>query len=486
MEHADVIVIGAGPAGLTAAWKLAQANRKVLVIEQNDIVGGIARTESYRGYLFDIGGHRFFSKLPEIQALWQEWMGNEFLLRPRLSRIYYGGKFFNYPLRAFNALFGLGIWQSVLVVASYLWARIFPQKIEDNFEQWVSNRFGRRLFLIFFKTYTEKVWGIPCTEIRAEWAAQRIKGLSLPSAIRNALFPPRGAVIKTLIDEFHYPKRGPGMMWERVAELVVQRGSTVSMRSAVIKVHRSGARVTAVEHTTPAGTVLATAEHFVSTAALGDLIPQFDPPAPPEVLEAARQLAYRDFLTVVLIVNKPQLFSDNWIYVHSPDVRIGRIQNFKNWSPHMVPDENMTSIGLEYFCTVGDDLWSMSDADLIALGRREISQIGLADIADCVDGTVVRQPKAYPIYDAHYGRLLGVIQAWLGTLVNFQTIGRNGLHKYNNQDHSMLTALLAARNILHGEHNDVWDVNTDRSYHEEVRVNSTAPAVDRPIDILEA
>lgn len=241
-----------------------------------------------------------------------------------------------------------------------------------------------------------------------------------------------------------------------------------------------------MEHTTPAGTVLATAEHFVSTAALGDLIPQFDPPAPPEVLEAARQLAYRDFLTVVLIVNKPQLFSDNWIYVHSPDVRIGRIQNFKNWSPHMVPDENMTSIGLEYFCTVGDDLWSLSDADLIALGRREISQIGLADIADCVDGTVVRQPKAYPIYDAHYGRLLGVIQAWLGTLVNFQTIGRNGLHKYNNQDHSMLTALLAARNILHGEQNDVWDVNTDRSYHEEVRVNSTAPAVDRPIDILEA
>ncbi len=477
------VIIGAGPAGLTAGWELTRGGVPVDIVEKYHLVGGIARTELHNDYCFDIGGHRFFTMVPEVKKLWQEWMGSGLLLRPRLSRIFYNGKFFNYPLRAVNALFGLGMWESIRIVLSYLRAQTRPHGEEKTLEQWVSNRFGTRLYEVFFKTYTEKVWGIPCSEIRAEWAAQRIRGLTLPAAVRNALLPPKGEVIKTLIEEFHYPERGPGMMWERVAQLLQEQGSAVHLESDAVKVLREGARVTGVVVRNQDGERTLAGTDVFSTMPLTELILMFDPLPPDEVLQAARGLRYRDFLTVVLIMDEPHLFSDNWIYIHSPDVRVGRIQNFKNWSPAMVPDSAKTSLGLEFFCDEGDSLWTMADEELVALGARELHQIGLAHQAEVLDGVVVRQRKAYPIYDAHYGELLAVVKEWLNGLENFQTLGRNGLHKYNNQDHSMLTAILAVRNVLLGEKNDVWKVNTDRSYHEGVRVSSGGA---EPVDILDA
>jgi len=328
LEDARVVIVGAGPAGLTAAFALAGRGAAVTVLEKDVRPGGIARTEAYKGYLFDIGGHRFFTKEPEVNRLWQQWLGPEFLRRPRQSRIFYAGRFFHYPLRAFNALFGLGLWQSVQILASYVHARLRPSPVEDTFEQWVSNRFGRRLYEIFFKTYTEKVWGIPCSEIRAEWAAQRIKGLSLPSAIRNAILPPRGEVIKTLIEAFDYPRRGPGQMWERVVTLVREAGQRVDFETDVVRLcHRDG-RVTEVVSRTSAGDTAWPATHVISSMPLQELILKLEPAPPAPIVAAARRLAYRDFVTVVLILVRETLFTDNWIYVHSAGVRVGRIQNF--------------------------------------------------------------------------------------------------------------------------------------------------------------
>ncbi len=482
-----VVIVGAGPAGLTAAWELIRRGVAVTVLEKYHLVGGIARTEQYKGYYFDIGGHRFFTKVGEVEQLWHEWMKEDFLLRPRTSRIYYDGKFFDYPLRAFNALFNMGLWRSSLIMLSYIQYKLFPYPQEETFEQWVTNRFGKRLFEIFFKTYTEKVWGIPTSEIRAEWAAQRILGLSLFSAIRNALFKPRGKQIKTLIEEFHYPKRGPGMIWERVVELVTERGGKVIMNADAVAVKRDGDRVTGVEAVVGGEHRFFPATDVISSAPLTELIAKLDPPPPPEVSASVKHLSYRDFLSVVLILDQPNLFPDNWIYIHSPEVKVGRIQNFANWSPDMVPDSNTSSLGLEYFCTEGDELWQMSDADLLALGKRELEAIGLTRGAKVIDGTVVRQLKAYPVYDAVYAQHLEVVKKYLAGLKNLQTVGRNGLHKYNNQDHSMLTAILAVKNLVGDGVHDLWEVNTERSYHEEVRVGNDQKKVEeKPVDILEA
>ncbi len=463
-----VMVVGAGPAGLTAAWKLAQRNISVIVVEKSTIPGGIARTEQYKGYYFDIGGHRFFTKLDEVNQLWHEWMGAEFMTRPRKSRIFYQGKLFDYPLRPLNALLGLGLGESVRVMFSYIQAQLFPYPQEENFEEWVSNRFGKRLYNIFFKTYTEKVWGMPCTEIRAEWAAQRIKNLSLLSVIRNALFPAKDAGIQTLINQFEYPKRGPGQMWQQVVRLLEEQQHKVQMNAEVICLKRTQWQVTEVIFSNGSEENNMLITDVISSMPLPELIFKLAPPAPKEVIHAAKQLTYRDFLTVVLIIKQPNLFLDNWLYIHSPQVKVGRIQNFKNWSPDMVPDPNMTSLGLEYFCTISDSLWNMSDADLVGLGKAEIEQLGLAQAVDVVDSTVVRQPQAYPVYDAMYADHLQTIKDYLNQFENLQSIGRNGLHKYNNQDHSMLTAILGVENMFGGQH-DLWEVNTERSYHEEVR-----------------
>lgn len=461
-----VLIIGAGPAGLSAAFELAKHGTKSIVLEGSDVVGGISRTVEYKGYLFDIGGHRFFTKVGLVDRMWREILGESFITRPRMSRIFYKRKYFNYPLEPKNALFGLGVGEAILCGLSYFWAQAFPKKPESDFASWVSNRFGRRLFKTFFESYTEKVWGIPCTKIKAEWAAQRIKGLSLFSVVLNALRPksrePKDKVIKTLIHEFEYPRKGPGMMWNRCRDIVQERGSRIKTNARVEKIFWQPGKVTSVQ----ANGKLYEAAHFISTMPIRELLGALDPQPDPEVAAAAQDFNYRDFLTVALIVDAKDLFPDNWIYVHEPNVKVGRIQNYKNWSPEMVPDPEKSCLGLEYFCFEGDGLWNMSDAELIALGKKEVAQLGLLREDQVLDGAVVRVPKAYPVYDDTYSRGQATVRKFLSEMVpNLQLAGRNGMHRYNNQDHSMLTAVLAARNILGGKY-DLWEVNVDEEYHE--------------------
>ena len=469
------VIVGGGPAGLTAAYELACRNYQPVVFEKYDKVGGIARTEMYKGYYFDMGGHRFFTKSAEVNQMWQDVMGNNFLRRPRLSRIYYKRRFFNYPLKPFNALRGLGIWEGLLIGFSYLYCQIFPHRQENNFEEWVTNRFGKRLFRIFFKSYTEKVWGISTSELSAEWAAQRIKDLDLKAAILSMFVKPR-QTIKTLIEEFDYPRRGPGMLWNTVKDKIEERGGKVFLNATVVKIRYQDNQIKEVVVKRGDQLEVVKGTHFISSMAITDFVRALDPPPPQAVMDATERLSYRDFLTVCLVVNQPKLFEDNWIYIHEPDVKVGRIQNFKNWSPDMVPDENMSSLGLEYFCNEGDELWSMSDSNLVELGKRELESIGLARSSDVVDGRVFRVEKAYPIYDSTYQQHLQLIKSYLASFVNFQTIGRNGLHRYNNQDHAMLTGMYAVRNTLDGESYDLWSVNAEQDYHEEIRDEKDAVA----------
>ncbi|HMM80903.1 MAG TPA: NAD(P)/FAD-dependent oxidoreductase [Pyrinomonadaceae bacterium] len=489
-ENKKVVIIGAGPAGLTAAYQLCKEGVESVVLEKDDVVGGISRTVNYKGYLFDIGGHRFFTKVKAVDDMWREVLGEKkFLRRSRLSRIYYQKKFFFYPLKASNALLGLGIWNSIMMVLSYLRAQMFPVKNESTFEDWISNRFGKRLYHTFFKTYTEKVWGIPCDKISADWAAQRIKGLSLITTIKNALIPTevkdKGEIIKTLIDAFDYPAKGPGMMWEMVADSIQKDRSSLKMKSDVERIYWQQGRVTALEIEHNGEREVIEGTDFISSMPMQELVRKMSPEPPAEVLAAADKLGYRDFLTVSLVVNKEKLFEDNWIYIHDPDVKVGRIQNFKNWSPHMVPDQTRTCLGLEYFCFEGDGLWNMEDKDLIALGTKELGMLQLVNPADVEDGSVVRMPKAYPVYDGVYADAVDTIRDFLRQVPNIYLVGRNGMHKYNNQDHSMLTAMLSVKNIL-GAHYDVWGVNVDNEYHEEITaqeeselgvVSSTQPLV---------
>ena len=466
-----IVVIGAGPAGLTAAYLLAKQGFKVTVLEGTDTVGGISQTAQYKGYRFDIGGHRFFTKIAPVQALWDELLGDAFIDVPRLSRIHYHGRFFNYPLKAMNALRGLGLVNAVRIIASYLHAKMYPSPVEDNFAQWVTNRFGKRLYEIFFRTYTEKVWGIPCTEIRAEWAAQRIQGLSLARAILSSTaLTRRNNDIKSLIDTFKYPRYGPGQMWEACSDGLVAMGGTVLMQHRVEAVELEGGAATAVTAHTPNGTVRIAADHVISTTDIRSLVRALGNAMPEQARTAADGLRYRDFLVVALIFNRTSLFPDNWIYVHTPGVQVGRIQNFNNWSAEMVPDPGHTCLGMEYFCFEGDGLWESSDADLIQLASREIETLGLAVASLVVDGTVVRMRKAYPIYDREYRTHLDAVREFIDPIPNLHTVGRNGMHKYNNQDHSMYTAMLTVENMVGTAAHDVWAVNTDFEYHEEQRV----------------
>jgi protoporphyrinogen oxidase len=475
---AEIFVIGAGPAGLTAAYCLTKETPSVLVIEKDPVyVGGISRTVSYKNFLFDIGGHRFFSKSKEVVDLWQEILPDDFIARPRLSRIYYGGKYYSYPLKAFEALSNLGIFKSAACLLSFAYAKAFPIAEARSFHQWVRNQFGEKLFSIFFKTYTEKVWGMSCDEISADWAAQRIKGLDLGVAILNALkrsFGRKaagrssdGKVVKSLIESFQYPRKGPGMMWEAAARKITDRGGRIMMGRELQRLTFDKALgMWSIEVSTVDGArETYTARHVVSSAPVRELVEKITPK--PLSLLHARALRYRDFLTVALMVNKPDLFPDNWIYIHDPAVQVGRVQNFRSWSPEMVP-AGMSCLGLEYFCFEGDGLWTAADADLIALAKKEITQIGLIRASDVVDACVVRQPKAYPVYDDSYRDNMAMVRLDLETSYpTLHMVGRNGMHKYNNQDHAMMTAILTARNILAGKRiHDVWNVNEDAEYHE--------------------
>lgn len=468
-----VVVIGGGPAGLTAAYELCKLDAAPVVLEKDNVVGGISRTVDYKGYHFDIGGHRFFTKVKAVDDMWREVLGDKFLKRSRLSRIYYNRKFFYYPLRLSNALTGLGLWNSILIGMSYIHAKFYPIKPEITFEQWVSNRFGRRLYETFFKSYTEKVWGMSCDEISAEWAAQRIKGLSLAAAVKSSLFKGngngRGNAVKTLISSFDYPRKGPGMMWEAFADAVCEKGGSVRLGAEVQKIFHSNNRVESVAIRLNGKEESVEGTDFISTMPISELVRKLEPPAPAEVLDAADNLKYRDFVTVALIINKADLFPDNWIYIHDPEVKVGRIQNYKNWSPYMVPDPEKTCLGLEYFCFEGDSMWSMSDPELVELAKQELDILGLVGPSDVDEGTVVRMPKAYPVYDSVYHNSLTTIRFFIDKIENLQLVGRNGMHRYNNQDHSMMTAMLAVRNIA-GEKHDLWSVNVDDEYHEEIAI----------------
>ncbi len=473
----STLVLGAGPAGLTAAYLLSKEGYPVTVLEKDPAdVGGISRTVHYKGFGFDIGGHRFFSKSREIEALWTEILPHDMLERPRLSRIYYDRKFFSYPLKGGESLRKLGIIPAALCVLSYLKARICPIRDPKTFEEWVSNEFGARLFRTFFKTYTEKVWGMKCSEISADWAAQRIKGLSLSKAVLNAFRPsrpgakPRTTTAKTLIDSFRYPRHGPGMLWQACAERVRAQGGQVILGTEVRSCAIDSAAGTWSVHTRSAdGTPREfRADHIISTAPLRELISGLHPAVSPEAAAAAASLRYRDFLTVALIVRDRGLMDDTWIYIHDPSVKVARIQNFKAWSPEMVPDPALNCYGLEYFCFEGDGLWTAADSDLIEFATAELVAIGLAAREDILDAAVVRQPKAYPVYDDGYRDRVALLRAELAAhYPGLHVVGRNGMHKYNNQDHSMMTALLCARNIMAGEARfDVWNVNEDAEYHE--------------------
>ena len=470
------IIIGAGPAGLTAAWEFSKHHIKTIILESDTETGGISRTVDRNGWKFDIGGHRFFTKVQEVYDIWDEMLDkDDFIMRPRMSRIYYNGKFFDYPLKASNALINLGVFEAVRCVLSYIKVRIFPIKNIDNFESWVASRFGWRLYNIFFKTYTEKVWGVPANTIGADWASQRIKNLSLGKAITNALLPKRNsAIITTLIDEFKYPKLGPGMMWDSASNRLLDKGHQIIFDSRVEKITKIAKQY---EVRTKENTF--TCDAVFSSMPLAHLPKTLDPTPPDEVLKAGDNLKFRDFLTVALVVDQKFAFPDNWIYIHEPHVKVGRVQNYGSWSPFLVK-EGKTCLGLEYFVTKDDELWGMSNENLIQLGINELEKLKLIDKGSAEEGYVVRMPKAYPVYDLDYKENIEIIKNWLlKEHPNLYPMGRNGMHRYNNQDHSMMTAVKSVRNYVLNEQNNIWGINVDDGYHEEGIVERSVPTQNK-------
>jgi protoporphyrinogen oxidase len=474
----EIVIIGAGPAGLTAAYMLTKRGVTSTVLESDTVVGGISRTAVRDGWRFDIGGHRFFTKVKPVHDLWFEILGeDEFLRRPRMSRIYYRGKLYDYPIKPANALKNLGPVEAVRCGFSYLYARVRPPKDQSTLEGYIVANYGRRLYNHFFKTYNEKVWGVPASEIASDWGAQRIKGMSLFAAVwepiraKFAGSRDKSKQVTSLIEEFNYPKYGPGQMWEKCTELVGEKGTKVVFDSLVNKIEHADGRAFAVTAESNGVTNRYECTDVISSMPISALLEAMDPPVPAEVIKAAESLRYRDFMTVALVVPEEYGFPDTWIYIHDPDVEVGRIQNFSSWSPYLVKD-GRTCLGLEFFVQEGDEMWTKSDADLVEQGKRELQHLDLVEAGKVEDGYVVRMPKAYPFYDWEYKANVDILRKWLEEHApNVHPVGRNGMHRYNNQDHSMYTAMLTVENIYGAAH-DVWSVNVEEEYHEEVATGS--------------
>ncbi len=471
----SVTILGAGPAGLAAADALSRKRFEVQVVERAPVVGGMCRTVERSGNRFDLGGHRFFTRFLEVETLWKELLGDDLLRRPRHSRIFYRGEMFAYPLTARSVLAGLGPIETAKCITSYAKAQLKERGNEEHLQEWVTNRFGERLFQTFFRTYTEKVWGIPCTSIEADWAAQRIKSLDLTAAIldaaRRGLGRSSDASVTSLIDWFWYPRLGPGMLFEALAERARKYGTQISLETTVVGLRWSGTRITHVRLRDAQGIESTQAvEQVLSSIPLTHLVQQLDPAPPSAVLAAAHALRFRHLRTVNLILDQPAGWNDQWVYVHDPDVQVGRIQNFAAWSPWMVAEPGTASFGLEYFCSDEDPLWTDDETTIIARAQHELRRTGLAPHGAILDAHSIRVPRAYPVYLRGYEAHLATLQAWLRNFENLQPIGRYGMFKYNNSDHSVLTGLLAAENI-EGARHDIWAVNTDSNYHE-VRPNA--------------
>jgi len=465
----DTVIVGAGPSGLAAAHEMTRHGAQVAVLERLDTVGGLSRTLINDGCRFDIGPHRFFTRNQEVNQLFKDVVDNDLLHVSRLTRIFYNNKYFNYPLTPLNALFGVGIGSSFGILGSYASTRLrrrLNPRPPANFEEWVSDQFGEKLFRTFFKTYTEKVWGIPCTQIGADWAGQRIKGLSLIVAIMNALSKGSAGKAKTLVDEFMYPRLGAGQLYEKMAAIVESRGSQVLTGRKVLRLRREGFRVReAVVQDERGNEEVFEAGSFLSSAPLTQIVESMFPAAPDNVLAACRSLRYRDHLGVHLkLLQRP--FPDNWIYIHSAKVRMARIANYRNFSPWMADTENANPVTIEYFCFRDDDLWSRSDEALVEFAVQELGKMNLAKPSDVVSGFVARSKRAYPVIEIGYQEHVDVIKSWLDQFENLLPIGRSGMFKYNNQDHAMATGLLAARRQLGLGNYDPWLVNIDAEYHE--------------------
>ncbi|MGL4620556.1 GtrA family protein [Chroococcidiopsis sp.] len=463
-----IYILGAGPAGLAAAYTLTQKGQPVVVVERDTRVGGLAKSIEYQGFILDFGPHRFFTKLAPVLKLWGEVLGKDRVTVNRLTRIYYGGKYFSYPLKAKETLLTLGPIESTKILVSYVKSQLFPNRHPRNFAQWVTSRFGRRLFEIFFQAYTEKLWGIPCTEISADWAAQRIKGLSLLKAARSALLGNDGKV-KTLIDRFEFPRLGSGQLYEKIGEYLRQHNQSVLLNTEVVQVHHDNFQVTQItlrnrqtgeESTVNCGGV-------ISSVPISLLVQQIDPPAPSEAIAAAKSLKFRNTILVYLIVEGNNLFPDNWLYINEPSVQLGRVTNFANWSPEMLPNQHQTPLCCEYWCNYDEPMWQQPEAELLERAEQELRKIGLLHHEKVSGGFVVRLPRTYPIYAGNYQQALSDIQSYLQQFPNLQLVGRYGAFKYNNQDHSLLMGILAAENVLSpGKHN-LWSVNSDSEYQEE-------------------
>ena len=469
-----VVIIGAGPSGLAAAYELALHNMPVVVLEQLSQVGGLSRTVHRDGACFDIGPHRFFSKNPEVFQLWSGLLQEDLLTVPRLTRIFYNNKFFYYPLAPMNALLGVGPVSVAQVFLSYFLTRM-RGRISPipaiSFEDWVVGQFGRRLFEIFFKTYTEKVWGIPCTQIGADWAGQRIKGLSLGTAVLNSVFKPDHGKIKSPLVEFVFPRLGAGMFYERMAEEIERRGGRILLNKRSVGFRHEGGRIRAVIVENSDGTrEELEGSAFLASSPLTEGILGMRPEPVAEVLEAARGLRYRSHIGVHFLV-EGNPFPDNWIYVHSRDVHLARLANYRNFSAAMAGSSGLTPITAEYFCFAGDRIWSQGEAGFIALAKSELGRMKLIRPEQLHSGFTVRNEKAYPVIELGYENKVAILRNYIAGFKNFHPIGRCGMFKYNNMDHAIVTGLLAARNVLGGRY-DVWSVNIDAEYHESGEVLS--------------